>query len=101
MIYRLNCSSGNTIGVEEYISYSEIDDTGAWRRYLEIRADDTVHRYNTVYVSARFGELPDGVWIEAEAVKPEYGVNCAISKELFESAWRSVHIIDERAKRDV
>lgn len=30
MINRLNCSSGNTIGVEEYISYSEIDPTGTY-----------------------------------------------------------------------
>jgi len=46
MIYRLNCSSGNTLGVEEYISYSEIGPTGAWHRYLEIRADGKTLRYS-------------------------------------------------------
>lgn len=95
MIYRLNCSSGNTIGVEEYISYSEIDPTGAWRRYLEIRADGKTLRYNEVRRQDHWGMLPDGVWVESEAIKPQCGVNVPISKELFESAWRSARSVNE------
>jgi len=95
MIYRLNCSSGNTIGVEEYISYSEIDPTGAWRRYLEIRADGKTLRYSEVHLQDRWGMLPDGMWNESEAVKPHCGVNVPISKKLFESAWSSARCVNE------
>jgi len=70
MIYRLNCSSGNTIGVEEYISYSEIDYTGTWHRYLEIRADGKTLRYSASHLQDHWGMPPDGVWIESEATKP-------------------------------
>lgn len=95
MIYRLNCSSGNTVGVEEYISYSEIDDAGAWLRYLEIRADGATLRYSTSQVADHLGMLPDGTWVEAEAVRPQYGVSVPISKELFETAWLSVRCTND------
>jgi len=95
MIYRLNCSSGNTLGVEEYISYSEIDGTGAWRRYLEIRADGKALRYSASHLQDHWGMLPDGVWVESEATKPRCGVNLPISKELFESAWFSARCVNE------
>jgi len=95
MIYRLNCSSGNTIGVEEFISYSEIDDSGLWRRYLEIRADGKALRYSRNHIQDNWGMLPDGKWVESEAIKPHCGVNVAISKELFEAAWQCARCVNE------
>ena len=95
MIYRLHCSSRNTIGVEEYISYSEIDPTGAWRRYLEIRTDGKTLRYNEAHLEDQWGMLPDGVWSESQAIMPQCGVNIPISKALFETAWLSARCVNE------
>lgn len=96
MIYRLNCSSGNTVGVDEHISCSEIDKGGAWYRYPEVRADDKTLRYSTLHLEDRWGMLPDGVFVESVAVHSQFGVNVPISKELFESAWLSARCINDR-----
>jgi hypothetical protein len=87
MLYRLYCSSGNTVGVDEYVCYSEIGVDGYWLRYIEIKADGTAVRYRTDHAADSLGTLPDGQWDETEASKKEYGVVTAISKELFESLW--------------
>jgi len=90
MKYLLCCSSRNTVGIDEYVSYSEIDEDGYWCRYLEINAKGTALRYSTDHAADKFGVLPEGKWNEAEGAKPEYGVSRHISRELFDAVWRSV-----------
>ena len=81
MIYRLCCSSGNTIGIDEYVSYSEIDsESKLWCRYLEIRADGAAVRYSTEHPADSMGVLPEGEWDEAEVKKAEYGITHCISE---------------------
>lgn len=97
MIYRLYCSSGNTVGVDEYVSYSEIEASGHWLRYVEIKADGTALRYGAGHSADEFGALPEGKWEEAEATRPKYGVVRAISKRLFEAVWTATRASNESA----
>jgi len=90
MIYRLYCSSGNTVGVHEYVSYSEIGDDGFWTRYVEIRQDGTALRYSEAHPADKLGILPEGRWNDEEASKPDFGVVREISADLFEAVWSSV-----------
>ncbi|MBB6096441.1 hypothetical protein HNQ60_005363 [Povalibacter uvarum] len=94
MKYLLCCSAGNTVGIDEYVSYSEIDEEGYWCRYLEINANGRALRYSTDRAADKFGVLPEGKWDEAEGSKSEYGVGCHISRELFDAAWQSVRCIN-------
>ncbi len=97
MIYRLYCSSGNTVGIDEYVSYSEIGDDGYWLRYVEIKADGTALRYDTERAADTFGVLPEGMWNEEEASKPEYGATTAISPGLFEAVWATTRCVNGSA----
>ena len=40
MKHYLYCSSGNTVGLDEYLGFFEIDEDGYCTRYLEIRSDN-------------------------------------------------------------
>lgn len=71
MFHRLYCSSGNSLGVPEYLGYSEISDDGYWIRYVEIKADGTALRYDEGYMADTYGVLPEGQWEEDEATKKE------------------------------
>jgi hypothetical protein len=87
MIYFLYCSSGNTVGIEEYLCYSEVSEDGYWLRYIEIKADGTVLKYSEEHKADHHGMLPEGKWEEAEASKSKYGVIRKISRQLFEAVW--------------
>jgi len=87
MHYKLYCSSGNSHGVEEYVSYFEIDDSGYSVRYIEVKADGSAFRYSTDHPADGYGVLPEGVWNEPEASKNEHGTVVSISAELFEAVW--------------
>jgi hypothetical protein len=91
MEYYLYCSSGNVVGVEEYIGYFEIGVDGCCTRYLEIQASGMAIRYTEDHESDKFGALPEGRWSDnaTELGKPEYGALKAISRDLFEATWRS------------
>ena len=95
MIHRLYCSSGNTVGVHEYIGVFEIDPSDHCTRYVEIKADGTVLRYDLNHDADAFGQLPEGRWEEIEASKQMYGTYIAISSSLFESVWSAVHGANE------
>ncbi|WP_052574101.1 hypothetical protein [Haloferula sp. BvORR071] len=96
MIYRLECSSGNIHGLDEYVSYSEIGADGYWLRYLEFRADGSALRYTTQHPADHLGILPEGVWDEVEASKAEYGTVTPISRALFESVWSASHCMNDK-----
>jgi hypothetical protein len=96
VLYRIYCSSGNTVGLDEYVSYSEIGGDGYWERYLEIKSGGMALRYDRSYSADTFGVLPEGKWDEKEAAKPMYGVVAAISRELFEAVWTSTRCANER-----
>jgi hypothetical protein len=87
MLYRLYCSSGNAVGIKEYVGYFEIGDDGYTNRYIEIRTDGTAVRYSVAQPADRLGILPEGVWDETEASRNKYGILTGISKELFEAVW--------------
>ena len=89
MIYRLHCSIGNTVGLDDYLAYSEIDADGYWCRYLEFRADGRSLRYSTENAADHLGVLPEGVWDESEASKKEYGPVIIVSEELFNTIWNA------------
>lgn len=89
MIYRLYCSSGNTVGLDEYVSYSEIGADGFWVRHVEIKADGTARRYSASHSADESGALPEGQWDAKEAAKPKYGLVVEISGHLFEAVWRA------------
>jgi hypothetical protein len=87
MLYRLYCSSGNTLGVDEYVCYSEIGADDTWVRYVEIKSDGTALRYDRAHAADRYGVLPEGKWEEEELTKTEYGIVATISADLFQSVW--------------
>jgi hypothetical protein len=95
MMYRLYCSSGNTVGIDEYISYSEIGPDGYWLRYVEIKAGAGILRYSHDHAADAHGVLPEGKWDEDEASKSEYGIVAAISGELFETVWAATRGMNE------
>ncbi len=95
MIYRLYSSSGNTLGLDECVSYSEIGDDGYWTRHIEMNADGTALRYTTARAADRHGVLPEGQWDEEEASKPEYGKVIIMSQELFEAVWSATRCLND------
>jgi len=97
MFYRLYCSSGNTVGVDEYVCYSEIGADGLWVRYVEIRSDGKALRYDQKHAADEYGVLPEGEWQEAEASLREFGTVSSISTELFEAVWSATRCINEAA----
>ncbi|WP_431513053.1 hypothetical protein [Variovorax sp. DAIF25] len=95
MLYRLYCSSGNTLGVEEYVCYSEIGADNRWVRYVEIRPDGTALRYDSEHAADRHGVLPEGEWEEEETTKREYGIVAAISADLFQAVWSVTQCVND------
>ncbi|MEJ7807010.1 MAG: hypothetical protein WKG03_13945 [Telluria sp.] len=87
MLYRLYPSSGNTHGLEDHLGYCEIDVDGYLTRYLEINSNGLAYRYTRDHPADEFGALPEGVWDEAEAAKPEYGAMAPITAALFATVW--------------
>lgn len=88
MKHYLYCSSGNAVGLDEYIGYFENDDEGYCVRYIELRANGGVAlRYSEEQAADKHGQLPEGQWPEGEAAKAEYGPCIEISVELFETVW--------------
>lgn len=97
MLYSLYCSSGNKVGVDEYVCYSEIGADGLWVRYIEIRSDGKTLRYDLEHPADQYGMLPEGEWQEAEASLSEFGTVSRISAELFEAVWSATRCINEGA----
>ncbi len=87
MLYRIYSSTGNTCGLEDYLGYIEIDPDGFTTRYLEINSNGLAHRYTRDHPADGFGVLPEGVWDETEASKPEYGALAPITAALFSAVW--------------
>ena len=87
MLYRLYSSTSNSVGVDEYLAFSEIDETGYCARYLEFLSDGVALRYTEAHEADSLGQLPEGLWDETEASKREYGVLSPITAELFEAVW--------------
>ena len=96
MIHRLYCSSGNSLGITDYLGYSEIGEDGHWIRYVESRADGTALRYSEALPADGLGVLPEGRWDETEASKREYGTVAAISAELFDAVWATTRCANAR-----
>jgi len=94
MIYRFYTSYGNTLGIDEFLSYSELAEDGYWSRYLEIRPDGTAVRYTTQRDADEFGILPEKTWDEEEAAKPGYGIMAPISAALFEAVWSNTRCLN-------
>lgn len=94
MHHLLYCSSGNRLGIPEYLGYSEIGDDGYWVRYVEVRVDGTALRYSTGHSADAYGVLPEGQWDQKEASKAEYGAVTTISAKLFEAVWSTTRCIN-------
>lgn len=91
MLYRLYSSTGNTLGLDDYLGYLEIDVDGYTTRYLEINSNGLAYRYTRDHPADEFGVLPEGVWDEAEASKAEYGLLVPITAPLFAAVWARTH----------
>ena len=89
MKHRLYSSTGNTLGVESYLGFFEIDADGYVCRYIEIRSDGTALRYCETFSADGFGQLPEGPIDETEIAQAEYGVFAPITAEIFEVVWRN------------
>jgi len=89
MRYFLHNSTGNTIGIEPYLALYEIDDEGEFFRSIEINANFAL-KYSRMYPADTYGQLPEGVWDDVEAAKPEFGSVSPITSQVFESAWSSI-----------
>ncbi|MBX3628027.1 MAG: hypothetical protein KF892_23665 [Rhizobacter sp.] len=87
MKYYLYCSSGNSLGLDEYIGYFENDGEGYCVRYVEIGSTGAALRYSEGKAADKYAQLPEGKWVDSEAAKAEYGHCIKISKELFETVW--------------
>jgi hypothetical protein len=87
MFYYLYSSVGNSVDINEYLGYFEIDSNKFWSRYLEIQSNGVTLKYSKVHSADSFGRLPEGVWNEVEASKSEYGILVPITSELFEAIW--------------
>jgi hypothetical protein len=95
MLYRLYCSSENTLGVDEYVCYSEIGADDSWVRYVEIKSDGTALRYDREHAADQYGVLPEGEWEEEEATKREYGIVATISADLFQAIWSVTRCVND------
>lgn len=91
MKHYLYCSSGNTVGLDEYLGFFEIDEDGYCIRYLEIRSDGRALRYTEQDPADEFGVLPEKTWDEQAMAEPELGILKYISKGLFDSTWHATH----------
>lgn len=87
MLYRLYSSIGNTQGLDDYLSYFEIDADGYFTRYLKINSNGLAYRYTRGHLADKFGALPEGVWDETQAVKAEFGMLAPITAALFAAVW--------------
>ena len=96
MKHYLYCSSGNTVGLDEYLGFFEIDDDGYCARYLEIRSDGRALRYTEQHSSDQFGVLPEKSWDEPAMAEPELSILKRISNGLFDSAWHATHCSNDR-----
>ena len=96
MQHYLYCSSGNTLGIDEYLGFFEVGADDHVCRYLEVRADGTAVRYTEEHAADAYGILPEVAWssVTTEAAKPEYGRCEAISPALFEAMWRSTRCVN-------
>ncbi|MDR7331197.1 hypothetical protein [Roseateles asaccharophilus] len=95
MFHRLYCSSGNTLEVEEYVCYSELDDDGYWMRYVEITADGKALRYSREHLADSHGVLPEGTWDDQETAAREYGTMTPITDRLFEAVWAATRCVND------
>jgi hypothetical protein len=87
MKYYFYTSTGNTVGLDEYLCYSEIDADGYYSRYLEITSSGAAYRYSRDHMADEHGVLPEGIWDDAEATKAESGTTAKITPELFAAIW--------------
>ena len=88
MRYFIYNATGNRHQIDAYIALYEIADDGQFTRSIDI-LPSAVLKYSQQHEADNFGQLPEGPWNDAEAVKPEYGSLSAITHSLFESAWNS------------
>jgi hypothetical protein len=93
----LYSSSGNTVGVDEYLGFFEVGDDDYICRHLEIRADGAALRYTEQRPADEYGILPEGTWSSGadDSKKPEYGHSRPISPALFEAMWRTTKVKNE------
>ena len=97
MVHFLYCSSGNTVGLDEYVGWFEVNEVeDLVHRYLEIRHDGTCLRYTEEHAADEFGVLPEGRWSEAASTigDREYGHLARVSARLFEAAWESTKAVN-------
>ena len=87
MKYLFYSSTGNTLGLEEYIAYLELDNTGHCVRYLELKSEDSILRYSTSHAADRHGQLPEGVWNSGDVLDSAYGVQGLLPRGVFEALW--------------
>jgi hypothetical protein len=85
------CSSGNTLGLDEYLGFFEVGEDDFVCRYLEVRADGTALRYTEEHTADVSGVLPEGTWSSGgiAGCESEYGTIRPISPALFDAVWRS------------
>ena len=97
MKHYLYCSSGNTLGIDEYIGLYEIGEDGFCVRYLEVHAGGSALRYTEEQAADQHGVLPERSWYEheGELAKAEYGSLKLISPALFEAAWNNTHCLND------
>jgi hypothetical protein len=98
MKHYLYCSSGNTVGLHEYIGYFENDMEGYCVRYVEIRAAGLALRYSEDQAADKYAQLPEGQWPVSEAQKAEYGHCIQISRELFDAVWAKTACDNRKVK---
>ena len=95
MHYRLYCSSGNSEGIDEYVGYVELDTEGSALRYLEISSATGARRYDEARSADAFGMLPEGQWPLDNPSSSTFGVESAISRELFEAVWLTTQCLND------
>lgn len=97
MRHYLYSSTGNTVGIHNYIGHFEVDEDGYCTRYLEIQESGDALRYTEEKAADSHGMLPDQNWHdgELEMHKKEYGTLTPITAALFETIWRATRCINE------
>jgi hypothetical protein len=96
MTYYLYSSVDNIFGIDEYISFFEVGDDGYHVRYIEIKPNGTVIKYNQVHAADKFGQLPEGKLNDqrSEIFDNRYGTTVTITKELFDSVWANIFCVN-------